>query len=106
MLRNIRHVFANGDTAKYLVPDDALVAVLKRANETLGAEYFKTPRDVVRSFVGLLNILEQNPGKTWQEFVGVDFIQTGNAPASVEEEVSLGIAHPIDDDSELQSFKL
>ncbi len=106
LLRNIRHVFANGDTAKYLVPDDALVAVLKRANETLGAEYFKTPRDVVRSFVGLLNILEQNPGKTWQEFVGVDFIQTGNAPASVEEEVSLGIAHPIDDDSELQSFKL
>ena len=106
LLRNIRHVHANGTIANYLVPDDALVAVLQRANETLGAEYFKTPRDVVRSFVGLLNVLEQNPGKTWQELVGADFIKKADMPASVEEEVALGVAPLADDDGDLQTFKL
>ena len=106
LLRNIRHVHAGGDTAKYLVPDDALVAVLQRANETLGAEYFKTPRDVVRSFLGLLNVLEQNPNKAWQELVGGNFIKKADGPVSVEEEVALGFAPPVDDDSDLQTFKL
>ena len=106
LLRNIRHVHASGDAAKYLVPDDALVSVLQRANETLGAEYFKTPRDVVRSFVGLLNVLEQHPGKTWQELVGANFIKKADAPASVEEEIALGVAAPADDDGDLQTFKL
>lgn len=105
LLRNIRHVHAGGDAVKYLVPDDALVAVLQRANETLGAEYFKTPRDVVRSFVGLLSVLEQNPGKTWQELVGANFIKKADAPASVEEEIALGVATP-DDDGDLATFKL
>ena len=106
LLRNIRHVHASGDAAKYLVPDDALVSVLQRANETLGAEYFKTPRDVVRSFVGLLNVLEQHPGKTWQELVGANFIKKSDTPASVEEEVARGVPPLADDDGDLQTFKL
>ncbi|HEX5222917.1 MAG TPA: ATP-binding protein [Verrucomicrobiae bacterium] len=106
LLRNIRHVHAAGDANKYIVPDDALVAVLQRANETLGAEYFKTPRDVVRSFVGLLNVLEQNPGRKWQEFVGVSFIKKQEAPTSVEEELALGAPPTVDEDGDLQTFKL
>jgi P-loop Domain of unknown function (DUF2791) len=106
LLRNIRHVHASGEVARYLVPDDALVAVLRRANETLGAEYFKTPRDVVRSFVGLLNILEQNPGKAWRELVGANFIKKADGPSSVEEEVALGVTSPLEDDGDLQTFKL
>lgn len=105
LLRNIRHIHASGDSAKHLVPDEALVSVLKRANETLGAEYFKTPRDVVRSFVGLLNILEQNSTKTWQELVGANFIKRADTPASVEEEVALGVGSSNDDD-DLEVFKL
>ena len=106
LLRNIRHVHAGGDAAKYLVSDDALMAVLQRANETLGAEYFKTPRDVVRSFVGLLNVLEQHPGTKWQELVGANFIKKADKPFSVEEEVALGVGAPADDDGGLQTFKL
>ncbi len=103
LLCNIRHVQAHGDRAKYLVPDEAIVAVLQRANETLGAEYFKTPRDVVRSFVGLLSVVEQNPGQEWQQLVGGNFIKKADAPASVEEEVALGMQGSDDD---LQTFKL
>ncbi|MEZ0256991.1 MAG: ATP-binding protein [Chthoniobacter sp.] len=105
LLRNIRHIHANGDAVKYLVPDEALVAVLQRANETLGAEYYKTPRDVVRSFVGLLNVLEQNPARTWPEFVGANFIKVSDTPISVEEEVAKERTLPEEDD-DLQTFKL
>lgn len=106
LLRNIRHVHASGDPKKYLVPDDALVAVLQNANETLGAEFYKTPRDVVRSFVGLLNVLEQNLGKSWQEFVGANFMQKPGAPESVEEEVAQGVVPEDEMESDLTTFKL
>jgi hypothetical protein len=52
LLCNIRHVHAFGDQSKYIVPDEALVAVLKKANETLGADYFKTPRDRTLTVIG------------------------------------------------------
>jgi hypothetical protein len=105
LLRNIRHVHASGDSARYAVPDEALVAVLHQANKTLGAEYFKTPRDIVRSFVGLLNILEQNRSRTWPEFVGQDFIQAAAQPLSVEEEVAKGFGAPEDTDDDLKTFR-
>lgn len=106
LLQNIRNVHAMGDASKHIVPDDALVAVLKRASEVLGADFFKTPRDVVRSFVGLLNVLEQNPGRTWQSFVDGNFIQAAAKPQSVEEEVAAGTAPPPDADEGLQTFRL
>jgi hypothetical protein len=106
LLRNIRHVHAGGDPKKYLVPDDALVAVLQKANETLGAEFYKTPRDVVRSFVGLLSVVEQNPGKNWQEFLGANFMQKPASATSVEEEVARGVVSDDEPDSDLSAFKL
>ena len=106
LLRNIRHVHAGGDPKKYLVPDDALVAVLQKANETLGAEFYKTPREVVRAFVGLLSVLEQNSGKGWQDFVGANFIQKPTGAVSVEEEVASGVVPNDEPDGDLTTFKL
>lgn len=106
LLQNIRNVYACGDTSKYIVPDDALIAVLKKANETLGADYYKTPRDVVRSFVGLLNVLEQNPNKKWQDFLDQGVIKLFEKPQSVEEEIARGAPPTPDSDEELASFKL
>ena len=91
---------------KYLVPDDALVAVLQKANEALGAEFYKTPRDVVRSFVGLLSVLDQNPNKTWRDFVGGNFMQKPAGPTSVEEEVACGVVPDDEPDSDLTTLKL
>ena len=36
----------------------------------MGAAYFQTPRDTVKDFVGLLGIVEQNPGARWQDDLG------------------------------------
>jgi len=66
LLYNIRHVYANGDTAGYLVPDAALKGFIQHCACTLGAEFYQTPRDAVKGFVGLLSVLEQNPGTDWQ----------------------------------------
>ena len=106
LLQNIRHVYAFGDTSKYVVPDEALVAVLKKANETLGADYYKTPRDVVRSFVGLLNVLEQNPNRRWQEFLEDGIVKASEKPLSVEEEIARGVPPTPDDGEGLATFKL
>lgn len=106
LLRNIRHVQASGDPEKYLVADDALVAVLQKANETLGAEFYKTPRDVVRSFVGLLSVLEQNPLAKWQDLVTDNFVKKPAGSVSVEEEVSRGVIPDDEPDGDLATFKL
>ena len=106
LLRNIRHVHAYGEASKYIVPDEALVAVLKRASEVLGAQYYKTPRDIVRSFVGLLNVLEQNPSRKWQEFLEQGLVKPAEIALSVEEEIARGAAPVADVDDELSTFKL
>jgi hypothetical protein len=106
LLGNIRHVHAFGDESKYKVSDDALKAILKKASETLGADYYKTPRDVIRSFVHLLNVLDQNPGRDWQSFLGdVTFTKPANM-ISIEEEISNGVPPPADAEDNLATFKL
>jgi hypothetical protein len=106
LLGNIRHVHAFGDEKKYIVPDDALKAVLEKASETLGSDYYKTPRDVIRSFVGLLNVLEQNPDRDWQSFLGNGFLSKPEKAASIEEEIANGVPTPADADENLATFKL
>src|ERR1035437_3605353 len=106
LLRNIRNVHACGDATKYIVPDDALIAVLKKASETLGADYYKTPRDVVRSFVGLLNVLDQNPGRDWQSFLGDVSFTKRDKVISIEEEIANGVPPPADTEDNLATFKL
>lgn len=106
LLRNIRHVHAFGDETKYIVPDDALKAVLKKASETLGADYYKTPRDIIRSFVGLLNVLDQNPGRDWQSFLGNGFFTKADNLISIEEEIAKGVPPPKDTEDNLETFKL
>ncbi len=106
LLRNISVVHASGDEAARLVPDDGIAALLHKANETLGADFFRTPRDVIRSFVGLLNLIEQNPGKTWSDILGLDgILSKPAAPMSAEEEIAIN-PEGVPEDEDLASFKL
>jgi hypothetical protein len=66
LLHNIRNVFANGEQTKWLIDDEGIAAYLTSCQKRLGAAYFQTPRDTVKDFVGLLNVLEQNPGTDWR----------------------------------------
>jgi len=106
LLKNIAFVHASGDPAKVSVPDEGIIAILRQASERLGADYFRTPRDVVRSFIGLLNLLDQNPGKSWEDVLGADVFQKSATPMSAEEEVANGAVPPEDTDDDLTAFKL
>jgi len=66
LLYNIRNVFAYVDSAKYLIPDQGIEEYLQHCQKMLGADFFQTPGDIVKSFVRLLSILEQNPGTSWE----------------------------------------
>ncbi len=61
LIRNLRHVFAAGDISKYLMPDDGLNAFLSHCSNKIGDAYFRTPRNTIVAFLGLLAVLEQSP---------------------------------------------
>lgn len=52
------------------VTDEDIVAFLKIEFGRVGAQTFITPREIIRDFIELLNILYQNPDKTVQEVLG------------------------------------
>ncbi|MGD8718573.1 MAG: ATP-binding protein [Candidatus Zixiibacteriota bacterium] len=100
LLKNIRHVFAYGDNSRYLVPDEALEAFLLHCSKTIGDAYFKTPRNTIKAFVGLLAVLDQNPGIKWPDLVG---------EVNVGEEKPSDMPFTSDEDSngdELADFKI
>jgi BREX system ATP-binding protein BrxC/D len=109
LLVNIRRVHALGKEPDSLLPDDGIVAYLDDCNRRMGAAYFQTPRETVRDFVGLLNVLEQNPDQDWRSLVGAPA-----APGEHTEDdrhISEHAAEPTPardgaSDDDLSSFKL
>ncbi|HAR80391.1 MAG TPA: ATP-binding protein [Succinivibrionaceae bacterium] len=105
LLCNIRNVFASGDKSKYLIPDEAISAFLVHCNQNIGENYFRTPRNTIKSFVDLLSVIEQNPELKWETLIG-------NIKINKEEEDSLVTVgknegqDDEDDDDELTSFTL
>ncbi len=97
LLGKIRSIFALGDPAVHLVPDEALAAFMEHCSKRIGDAYFRTPRTTVKAFVNLLSVIEQNPGTSWESLL--DHID-------VEADQSMDDAVSLDTDDELASFKL
>lgn len=97
LLGKIRHVYAAGDTTRYLLPDSAIVSFMEHCANRIGDSFFRTPRTTITSFINLLAILEQNPGTDWTsliEEVRVEADEGGKSDMAVDPE------------DELASFKL
>lgn len=69
LLTNIRLIHAGGDESAFLIPDQGIVEYLKDCSVRMGAAYFQTPRDTVKDFVSLLNVLQQNPNQDWSDLI-------------------------------------
>lgn len=97
LLGKIRHVYAGGDEAKYLLPDNAISSFMEHCSNRIGDSFFRTPRTTITSFINLLAILEQNPGTQWHTLIG-----------QVEVHADRGAVQDlqVDPDDELASFKL
>jgi len=65
LLHKIREVFDGGEPTTRLLPDEGIVRYLEICQQRMGAAYFQTPRDTVKDFVGLLQVLQQNPTTSW-----------------------------------------
>ena len=98
LLANIRNVYGNGDDRQHHVTDEGIVEYLKLCSQQMGAAYFQTPRDTVKDFVNLLNVLEQYPTKTWQDLLLKRDSHAGQR--SENEEPAL------DSDDDLTEFRL
>lgn len=101
LLEKLRDVFAGGDPARHLVPDEALAAFLVHCQQRLGESYFRTPRNSVKAFVDLLAVLDQNPGTDWRGLIGtVDIAPDRGA------EADMAVDREDDGDGELADLKL
>jgi len=97
LLANIRRVFMRGEDECALLPDEGIERYLASCHERMGSQYFQTPRETIKDFVGLLNVLQQNPGADWNALIGE--LKT---VASTEDP-----GPPVDDDADdLVSFRL
>ncbi|WOB78530.1 ATP-binding protein [Brevundimonas nasdae] len=100
LLANIRSVFAQGDPARHLVPDEALPLFMRHCNGRIGEAYFRTPRNTIKAFVNYLSVLEQNPHQGWAELIG------GIDVANDAESANDHALQPEMADDELTAFRL
>jgi hypothetical protein len=100
LLRNLRHVYAEGDPSKYLVPDESLKSFLHHCSQTIGDAYFRTPRNTIKTFLDMLSVIDQNPTISWDSLIKAVAIEE-DKPSDVDLEIV-----DEDEESELTSFQL
>jgi len=69
LLQKIRDIHRDQATTAVKMTDQDIHAYMEETLRRMGAREFTTPRELVREFVNLLNLLVQYPDKTWQEIV-------------------------------------
>ena len=113
LLGKLRHVFAYGNPADYLLPDEALKAFMEHCSKKIGDAYFRTPRNTITSFVNLLSVLEQNRQTTWKDILGTVNIKPDINPDLDHDVEETDVTIPMtstavasDAEENLASFKL
>jgi len=99
LLEKVRHVYASGDPAKYVVPNEAITSFMDHCSRRIGDAYFRTPRTTITSFINLLAVLEQNPGTQWKDLVGTVEVQADTGG------INAGVGDP-DEGDEFKTFQL
>ncbi len=116
LLERLRLLWAGGDTGKLPLPDEALRAFQEHCRKQIGDAYFRTPRNTIREFLGLLAILEQNPGADWETLLAKTEVKPDTQMASPDidgdELAAAGPATAVpekavaSDDADLASFTM
>ena len=99
-MQKVRHVHANGDEGRHLLPDEGLQAFMSHCMRRVGEAYFRMPRNTITAFVNLLAVLEQNPSADWRELLGHVAVQEDRVDAISDAEAPGG------GDGELAGFRL
>lgn len=114
LLTKLRNVYAGGDPAKHLVPDEALQGFMAHCSKRIGDAYFRTPRNTITAFINLLAVIEQNSQVGWNDLLDNVAIPTDSNP-DLEPPPTAGPpgkgaaeanAAALGDDDDLATFKL
>jgi len=76
LLIRLRDIHSNFEPTKWVIPDNGVEGYFKHIFSQMGAEAHLNPRDVIREYLGLLTILENNPDKKWFDLISVQNEQT------------------------------
>ena len=80
LLQRLRHLHALHHGYAEFVTDDQLKGFMEETLSRLGAERFSTPREIIRDFIAVLNLVQQNPGTEFDALVhGSAYTPTASA---------------------------
>jgi len=68
------------------VTEDNLISFMKAATKRIGADELLTPREIVRDFIGILNILQQRSDITFADLLGGDLFKTSGRSGELEDD--------------------
>ena len=85
LLGKLDTAFRSGQPERAPLPDQALTAFMCHCEQRIGEATFRTPRTTITAFIGLLAVLEQNPGVEWQGLLA----QTKVALDTAGEEIAM-----------------
>lgn len=80
LLRKLDGAWNSGKSDAIYLPDDAFSAFMRHCEQRIGEATFRTPRTTITAFIGLLAVLEQNPGAEWQELLLQTKLERDKAP--------------------------
>jgi hypothetical protein len=80
--------------------------VMNEVLNRVGASAFLTPREVIRDFVSLLNILYQNPNESFASLLGTAEFSTGKPILDPEALTETSEIRDEEEDSPYSGFKL
>lgn len=69
LLQNLRAIHSMNFDYEPFVSDAQIQTFLIKAMDRVGADQFLTPREVIRNFIEVLNLLHQNPEQTFESIV-------------------------------------
>jgi hypothetical protein len=70
LLQNLRELHGTHFGYKSKITDSQIQSFMNETLNRLGADQFLTPREVVRDFISILNILQQNPDQSFESVMG------------------------------------
>lgn len=69
LLQRLRYLHATYYGYAERVSDDQLKGVMEETLHRLGADRFATPREIIRDFITVLNLMQQNPGVEFEQIL-------------------------------------
>ena len=106
LLQTILKIHATHHKTDARLADRHLQAFMSVVLDRIGADTLLTPREVLRDFVALLNLLQQNPGESFESLVGEVHFTTGEPYADPEALTPTTEIHEENGSSPYASFQI